>query len=304
MKIINPYADAERGVWLKGNLHTHTQASACGHYPDADVVKFYSDRIMRYDFIAITDHMKITDVEPFENQNELIVFNGTEFKKDAYQMLGININKYDDDGLDTANHQKILDDIAAQHGIGIICHPHLNRDDYWPCEKLLELEGYTAIEIYNQNVKMNNSGRAVATDVWDKLLSCGRRVWGIASDDFHHYSRGRGGFINVLAKEKSKAAILEAVKAGSFYSSSGIMLKNIYAVDKTITLANASPKMANTIFRFFGKDGKLLKEELIAEPDRPASYTVQGSEGYVRAEAAREDGAQAWTQPFFITGNF
>ena len=33
---------------------------------------------------------------------------------------------------------------------------------------------------------------------------------------------------------------------------------------------------------------------------KEASYTVQGNEGYIRAEALREDGARAWTQPFWI----
>jgi hypothetical protein len=54
------------------------------------------------------------------------------------------------------------------------------------------------------------------------------------------------------------------------------------------------------MFRFVGKGGKVLKEEKAATPEAAVLYTVNGDEGYVRVEASREDGARAWTQPFWI----
>jgi histidinol phosphatase-like PHP family hydrolase len=295
MNINNPYET--NGLWLKGNLHTHTEASPCGHYPLKEVAAVYSDRIMRYDFLAITDHVTLTDVSPVQGMNGLVVFSGVEYKKGAFQTLGINIRSYNDEG-DKLDHGQIFADVNRQGGINIICHPHLYREDYWPLERLMELKNFSAIEIYNHNVKMNNSGRAVATDLWDQLLERGLRVWGIASDDFHHSSRCGGGFIHVLAREKSSGAILDAIRAGSFYASSGILLKDIGVSPQVISLSAASAEVSGTIFRFIGRGGKILKEEQCA--GEPASYTVRGDEGYVRAEARREDGAQAWTQPFWI----
>jgi hypothetical protein len=299
MKILNPYG--QDGIWLKGNLHTHTEASPCGHYPLEEIATTYGDRIMKYDFLAVTDHLVMTDVSAVEGMNGMVVFRGVEFKKEARQTLGINISSYDDDGLDETNHQRIFDQVRRQGGINIICHPHIYEERYWPLERLLELEGYTALEIYNHNVKMNNAGRAVATDLWDALLSAGRRVWGIASDDFHHRSRYGGGFIMALGKEKSAAAILAAIETGAFYASSGIVLKRIeVANERTVSLAAASGRVKDTVFRFIGKDGRLLKEERAAEPEAAVSYTFRGDETYVRAEAYREDGARAWTQPLWI----
>jgi histidinol phosphatase-like PHP family hydrolase len=300
MNINNPYGQS--GLWLKGNLHTHTRASPCGHYPLKDVAAIYSGPEMGYDLLAVTDHRILTDVSPVQGMNGLAVFGGTEYKKDRFQTLGINIRSYNDNGEgDLLDHQQIFDDVNSQGGVNIICHPHLYREDYWPLERLLELEGYAAIEIYNHNVKMNGSGRAVATDLWDRLLERGRRVWGVASDDMHHYSRCGGGFIQVLAREKSAGAALEAVRAGSFYASSGVLLKDIgVSGDGVISLAAASARVPGTIFRFIGRGGKVLKEERPAGAEEPASYTVRGDEGYVRAEAFREDGAHAWTQPFRI----
>jgi hypothetical protein len=298
MKILNPYG--RDGVWLKGNLHTHTDASPCGHYPLEEVAATYADRIMQYDFLAITDHLGMTDVSAVQGINGMVVFRGVEFKKEARQTLGINIESYDDDGFDQTNHQQIFDRVRRQGGINIICHPHIYEERYWPLERLLELEAYTALEIYNHNVKMNNAGRAVATDLWDALLGAGRRVWGVASDDFHHRSRYGGGFVMALGKEKSAPAILDALEKGSFYASSGIILKDIEVTERGISLAAASRRVKGTVFRFIGKGGKLLKEETPADPEGTAGYTVQGNETYVRVEACREDGARAWTQPFWI----
>jgi hypothetical protein len=301
MKIINPYAPGD--PWIKGNLHTHTNESGCGYYPLSDVAAVYNNAYMNYDFIAITDHCKLIDVSAVKSNRNFIIFSGTEFKKDSYHALAINIDSYDDELGDTS-HQKLFDAVNKQGGINIICHPHIYRNDYWPLERLLKLSGYIAIEIFNNNVKMNNAGRAVATDIWDQLLSKGRKIWGIASDDFHHYSRCGGGFIMVMA-EKNKEAILKAIKRGAFYSSSGVLLKNIAVHDnKTITLSAASPRVINTIFRFIGRDGRLLFEEQAREAESPVSYTVKGDEGYVRIEASREDGAPAWTQPFWIESEF
>jgi hypothetical protein len=295
MNISNPYSPD--GPWLKGNLHTHTANSSCGHYPLEEVAGTYADRIMRYDFLAITDHMILTDVSPVQGLEGMVVFAGVEFKPEKFQTLGISISSCEDDIGDENNHQKIFDAVEDQGGINIICHPHLYRDDYWPLKRLLELTGYTAIEIYNHNVRMNNSGRAVATDLWDELLIRGKRVYGVAGDDFHHRSRYGGAFIMVRASEKSASAILKAIKTGNFYASTGILLKDISLHDKNIiSLAAAHDRVPGVEFRFVGAGGNVLAE--VQGPD--ASYVVRGGEGYVRAEACREDGARAWTQPFFI----
>jgi len=295
MNIISPYKTEPGLLWLKGNLHAHTKNSNCGHYPVEDVARVYSDSFMKYDFLAITDHTKLTDISNISDMNDMVIFSGVEYKKDAWQTLGINISSYDDDSLLTNNHQQIFDEVNRQGGMNIICHPHIYNDDYWPLERLLALEGYTAVEIFNNNVKMNNSGRAIACDIWDALLSQGRKVYGIASDDFHHYSRCGGGFIMVQAEDKSGAAILEAISRGRFYSSSGILLKDITAGENRIHIAAASPRVPETVFRFIGKDGILLAEQ----SGKEACYTVRGNEGYVRVEACREDGSMAWTQPFW-----
>lgn len=291
--IKNPYN--KKGIWLKGNLHTHTVNSPCGHYDLNRVIEMYTSYKMKYDFLAITDHFHLTELEDFKGIDDIILFSGVEYKYRDYQTLGINITEYIDDERDFANHQQLFKAVESQGGINIICHPHAFTDDYWPAEKLLDLNNYTGIEIYNNNVKFDNKGRATATDLWDTLLSKGRKIWGFANDDMHIFQRCGGAFNMVLAAEKTPEAILDAIKEGSFYGSTGIFLESIKLEDSTITIDLKHTHIPAN-FTFIGLGGKILKQS----SGTSGSYTITGNETYVRAFVNREDGAMAWTQPFWI----
>ena len=288
----NPYNI--NGNWYRGNFHTHTKNSPCGHYDLEWVLNLYKSYKENYDFLAITDHFYMTDLSKYNDSKDLILFNGVEFKLKCYQTLGINIPEYTDNKDDYSNHQELFDKVNKEGGINIICHPHLSKDDYWSYDSLMKLKGYIGIEVYNNNVRLDNSGRAVASDLWDKLLSSGRKIYGFADDDMHVFSRVGGGFNMVCAKEKSRESILESVKKGRFYASSGVFLKDICVSDDEISL-----KLEHNIpayIRFIGYKGKLLKETFGLE----GSYKADGSEKYIRVEVFREDGAKAWTQPFYF----
>jgi len=55
---VNPFR--EEGRWFKGNVHTHSTASDGTRTPE-QLVKIY--REAGYDFLSITDHSVVTDVE-------------------------------------------------------------------------------------------------------------------------------------------------------------------------------------------------------------------------------------------------
>jgi hypothetical protein len=283
------------GVWLKGNLHTHTENSPCGHYSIEKVIDMYTSFKMEYDFLAITDHYFLTNLDKYLNDNNIILFKGVEYKRRDYQTLGLNLECYIDDLEDINNHQSLFEDIERQGGINIICHPHAFEDNYWPLEKLIKLNNYTGIEIYNNNVKFDNKGRAVATDLWDELLSRGKKVFGFANDDMHIFQRCGGAFNMVLAAERSREAIIDSLKKGSFYASTGLFLNNIKLENGVISVEIKHENIPAQ-FKFIGYGGRTLKEEFGAA----ANYQCIGSEGYVRVEMKREDGAMAWCQPFWI----
>lgn len=291
--IVNPYIAG--GQWFKGNLHTHTANSPCGHYNLEQVINMYKSFKMNYDFLAITDHCTLTELGDLVKDDKIILWPGAEYKISDYQTLGINIHRYEDDEFNYSNHQAIFDEVERQGGINIICHPHAFHDGYWPIEMLSRLENYTGIEIYNNNVKFDNKGRAAATDLWDKLLSQGKKVFGFANDDMHVFQRCGGAFNMVLAYEKSSKAILEGIKKGSFYASTGILLDSIEVNGSSITV-ELKHKHIPAAFYFIGLNGRILKQTI----GNTSSYNCAIDEGYVRVEIKREDGAMAWTQPFWI----
>lgn len=289
--MINPYNI--KGQWLKGNLHTHTKNSPCGHYSLNEVIDLYTSYKMNYDFLAITDHFSLTDLSDIINNPKVILFQGVEYKRRDHQTLGININYYDDDKENEENFQELFNDVKKQGGINIICHPHVYSDDYWSLEKLMNLDGYTGIEIYNNNVRMDNSGRAVATDLWDKLLSKGKKVYGFANDDMHVFSRVGGGFNMVLSESRTRDSILKSIKEGRFYASSGVFLEKINVQKEGIDI---KVKDVPAAIKFIGNNGKILYECYGNE----GSFKFKGDEKYIRVEVVREDGAKAWLQPIFF----
>jgi len=297
------------GPWQKGTLHVHTNQSPCGHYPLAAVLENYSNPVLGYDFIAITDHCVLTGIPPSTCTQRLLVFPGVEYKQEKLQFLGINITKYEDNGNVLGNHSQLFADVQQQGGFSIICHPHIYQNGYWPLEDLLQLEGFLGIEIFNQNVKMNNSGRAVATDIWDSLLTAGKRVWGFAGDDMHHYSRMGGAYLMVQTADRTLSGIQNALVSGRFYSSTGITIECIEWIGRdernhwneskgsALRITVDPVTAASGGIRFIGDEGKVLH---LAENARIATYQVDTSVSYIRAEVYRDDGAFAWTQPFFI----
>lgn len=160
------------------------------------------------------------------------------------------------------------------------------------------------IEIANQHPLVRNAGDADHPSVeskWDDLLSQGVRVYGVASDDVHSLKdpqdgRGAGkGWVQVAAPILTQASLCKALKAGAFYSSTGVTLSRIQ-VQGGAYLVEAGGSFDHVI-EFIGKSGKVLQSQHASL----AQYTLAGDEGYVRARVTRtSDGAKAWTQPVWV----
>ena len=120
----------------------------------------------------------------------------------------------------------------AQGGVAHVNHPNylytLTIDD------LLASGDFGLLEVANGHNAVHNEGNEThpSTEViWDTLLASGRQVWGVASDDAHHfqtwgenYSNPGRGWLQVEADAARMSDVLEALRAGRFYSSSGLEL--------------------------------------------------------------------------------
>ena len=138
-------------------------------------------------------------------------------------------------------------------------------------------------------------------EVWDRLLSSGRTMYGIADDDAHVFKQpgnpdvpGPGrGWVAVRAPQLAPRPIVEALERGDFYASAGVELDDYQVTDKTITITIRQWLASKYRIQFIGANGRVLKEAVAS----PATYTFTGDERYVRAKIFESNGRMAWTQP-------
>jgi predicted metal-dependent phosphoesterase TrpH len=306
--------DAQAGPrWYKGNTHTHTLNSDGDSHPD-DVTKWYKER--GYAFLVLTDHNVLTSVEALNALHGLderfLVIRGEEVT-DRFGDKSIHINALNPSRLiapqgGTSVVDVIRRDVAEIRAAQAV--PHLNHPNFgWSVSaaELAQVEQLSLFEVFNGHPMVNNiggGGVAGLEEAWDQILSSGKRLYGLATDDAHHFkrpedptaSRPGQGWIVVRADSLKPRAILDAIERGDFYSSTGVELRDYRATATEIMLDIRPTAFSKYRVRFTGSGGRLLSEVTT----NPATYRITGSEGYVRATVLESNGFKAWTQPVFI----
>ncbi len=289
---INPYESVASGTgqWLRTNFHTHCGARKgdnCGIIPLKDCIEVYKD--CGYHVLAITNHDAYTDLDEFANESDMVLINGYEYSQKQH-MLCIGGR-----AVVSGKHQEAIDSCVGEDGFVIICHPHLDTDDYWPTEDIKKLNGHVGIEIYN-SVIPRLAGLALATDVWDELLASGRLVWGFANDDFHRWFDLANSWTMVYG-DKSYDSVKAAIKSGCFYGSTGLKLKKL-VLDKEIIhidVVYLNDYIGELQYEFIGCNSRLLAR-IVGES---IDYKLPKAEPYVRICVTAPDGSKLWTQPIY-----
>jgi len=306
-----PAAGAPAGApWFKGNTHTHTLNSDGDSTPD-EVVRWYREH--GYQFLVLTDHNYLTTVEGLNAihgaADKFLVIAGEEVTSTA-EGKPVHVNGLAVESLvprQTGSSvldvlQKSVDGIRNARGI-----PHVNHPNFgWAITPgdLRQLERTRLFEVYNGHPQVNNLGGGSMPGLegmWDRILTSGRLMYGIAVDDAHHFKRpgdptasGPGrGWVHVRAERLTARAIVEALDRGEFYSSTGVELAEYEASPAGIALKVRAPAWSRYRVQFIGSEGRLLAEVA----DAAARYTFKGDEGYVRAKVLESNGLVAWTQP-------
>lgn len=222
------------GRFWRGNLHTHCDNSD-GALTAAQVVEAYKRK--GYDFLQLSDHFleryrwPMTDTRGFRS-NDFTTLIGAELHAmgtevgELWHILAAGLPldfpaaKPNETGPELAARAREAGAFVA------IAHPA------WSQLRIGDgraLQAAHAVEIYNH-------GCAVETDrgdgfyLLDELVNEGRRLNAIATDDAH-FKHGDhdafGGFVEVKAESLDPDALLEALKAGHFYSSQGPRLVDV-----------------------------------------------------------------------------
>ena len=296
--------------WFKGNTHTHTVNSDGDSTPD-EVVRWYREH--GYHFLVLTDHNYLTSVEGLNTvhgaTDKFLVIAGEEVTS-TVQTKPVHVNGLALDSFVAPPKptsirevlQQSVDGIRAAKGI-----PHVNHPNFgWALtpDDLAQLERTRLFEVFNGHPHVNNAGGGGVPgleEVWDRVLSSGRLMFGIAVDDAHHFKRpgdptasGPGrGWVLVRAPRLETRAIVDALERGDFYASTGVELSAYDVTGSGITVRIRSTTWSKYRVQFIGRGGHVLSEVV----DSSATYTFKGDEGYVRTRVLESNGQVAWTQP-------
>ncbi|MCA1553908.1 MAG: CehA/McbA family metallohydrolase, partial [Chloroflexi bacterium] len=224
-------------MWLKGNLHTHTNESD-GDAPPETGAAWYAAH--GYDFLAITDHNKVT----LPASDQLLLINSTEITLHA-ERKPVHVNAFnigemqfpiDREASIFATLQQAVDVTNAAGGLAMINHPNFR----WAfgADEMAKVRNWSLLEIYNASTETNNfgfGGRIGVETMWDRLLTAGMRVHGVATDDSHEFIAERWGhvsppglaWVQVWTEDKSVEAIMRALANGDFYASTEIAIEEL-----------------------------------------------------------------------------
>ncbi|HXW05426.1 MAG TPA: CehA/McbA family metallohydrolase [Vicinamibacterales bacterium] len=302
--------------WFKGNTHTHTTESDGDSTPDV-VARWYRDH--GYDFLVLSDHNRLTSIEALGalagKDDEFLLIPGEEvtsgFEGRPVHVNGLGITQL----VEAQNGASVLD--VLQRSVDAIRSvrgvPHINHPNFrwaFSADEIRQVRNNRLLEIYNGHPQVNNlggGGAAGMEEVWDRVLSSGSLVYGIAVDDAHNFTdpgnsnvAGPGrGWVAVRAPSLDAASILGALEAGRFYASTGVELADYQASPSSVTVTIKTDAWAKYRVQFIGQHGRLLHEAL----ESPAMYQIRGDEGYVRAKILESNGRMAWCQPILVGGH-
>lgn len=300
------------GRWYKGNTHSHTTNSD-GDTPPADVARWY--KAHGYAFLVLSDHNVFTDPATLASlvDSTYLLLPGEEvttgFQKAAVHVNALAITRViaaPKDSTLLGTVQKTIDAIRAENAI-----PHINHPNFlWSIDTatLFRVRNDKLLEIFNGHPIVHNLGGGDwpgMEEVWDALLTRGRPLYGIAVDDAHHFQgefateRANPGRGWVVVKSPSLATrpLVEALEAGQFYASTGVILDDVVVTDKSLEVRISRRGDFKYTTHFIGANGEILATDKSLAP----RYQLRGKEMYVRAKVIESGGASAWVQPVFTT---
>lgn len=289
------------GRFWRGNLHTHSDQSD-GALPPDQVARVY--REAGYDFLVITDHFRpaygfpLTDTRPFRGV-EFTTLLGAELHapRTAFSAewhivaAGLPLDfpppTPDETGAQLARRAR-----AAGAFIGM-AHPAaslLTETD------AASLDAAHAVEVFNALSAREDRG-----DSWhlaDVLLARGHRLTAYAADDAHFQPQdppGCAAWVQVRAATLTPEALLEALKAGHYYSSTGPALHDIRLDGTSLTVRCSPARKVLVTGSSPGAQG--VSGEGLTECTVPVAMFLGG---HCRVTVEDQAGGRAWSNPIHL----
>lgn len=289
------------GRFWRGNLHSHSTLSDGARTP-AEICQDY--REAGYDFLSLTDHFMekysfpVADTLPYRTDGFTTIpgaelhagqiANGT-----IWHILAVGLPADFAPAAPDESGPQIAQRAMAAGAFVAAAHPSwyaLTEAD------VLSLGPVHAVEVYN-GIAGGDNDRADSWALLNVLLDKGHRYTAIAADDAHRkpdYTDFCEGWVQVKATENSPAALLDALKAGHFYASTGPEIHDVQVNGGKVTVRCSSAERvfvtgSNRQGRRVSGDGLTDVEIDVSGLDSP----------YLRVTVRDERGKRAWTNPIW-----
>lgn len=209
---------------------------------------------------------------------------------------------------------------------GVPIMPHINHPNFGygiNLNDMIALKGERFFEVYNGHPMVHNMGDSThisTEEMWDLInisyLENNKPImYGLATDDSHHYhksgkewSNAGRGWVMVKADSLSPHALIEALEAGNFYSSTGVTLNDLKYENNIVSLEVSEEIGIDYTLTFIGlKKGKTETEELFSVQGTKADFELTEDIVFVRCRITSSKlqhnpienilYEMAWTQP-------
>ena len=223
--------------------------------------------------------------------------------------------------------QRNVDAVIKQRKeTGAPMFPHINHPNFYysvSVQNIIDLHGERFFEVYNGHPLVHNYGDTLhpgTEEMWDMINIAYLQknqplLLGLATDDSHNYhqygtaySNAGRGWVMVYADSLASNSLINALEAGSFYASTGVLLEEVN-FDKNTLHINVQPEVNVTYtITFIGvtkedKRSTILKKVTGTE----ANFELTKDHLFVRAKVTSDkiktnpfqegEYEMAWTQP-------
>jgi hypothetical protein len=305
--------------WYRGDLHGHTIHSD-GSWDVSGLVDFA--RQHRLDFVTLTDHNTISALQQMDSlsSGDLLTMGGFELTTFYGHALALGIRQFIDWRIraETRTMRDIQAKVEAAGGLFVIAHPACPGDPgctgcHWEYQDMMPGTAHL-VEIWNEHYGSgsNNEG---AVELWYRWLNQGHHIYATVGSDIHGPADPalEFAFNVVYAQELAEAAILDGVRHGHSYLSSGPRLE--FTGRSSAGKAMMGDSLTGDQFSFFAQwtacgpsdrlrfilDGQ-VKEELTSGKEDEHSWQLDDGQSHWCLIEVRDDkgNMRAVTNPIFF----